>query len=198
MSTQNTQLDSGEWDDLLQRVKEWQRAMGQPVDATNEEWQENQTGYYLSEFAELANTLAEPGIERGIWLEALADDIGDVAYTALGLTLADVYGLDRHSAVMDALYGIVLSVFAPKKKSAFQLLREIAEEVCRSNETKFWTAPMLASADDAAGEETVIEIAERLDEGRLLYSVRRASNQKVVKPPTFEPPNFKRILEDAL
>ena len=86
MSAQNTQLDIGEWDDLLLRVKEWQRAMGQPVDATNAEWQKNQTGYYSSEFAELANTLAEPGIERGIWLEALADDIGDVAYTALGLT----------------------------------------------------------------------------------------------------------------
>lgn len=192
MSTQNTQLDSGEWDDLLQRVKEWQRAMGQPVGATNAEWQKNQTGYYLSEFAELANTLAEPGIERGIWLEALADDVGDVAYTALGLTLADVYGLDRHSEVMDALYGIVLSVFAPKKKSAFQLLLEIVGEVCRSNDTKFWTFTQLYLAEYVAGEP--VEISESGD----VFSVRRASNQKVVKPPTFEPPNFKKILEDAL
>lgn len=196
MSTQ-TQLDSGEWDDLLQRVKEWQRAMGQPVDATNAEWQKNQTGYYLSEFAELANTLAEPGIERGIWLEALADDIGDVAYTALGLTLADVYGLDRHSAVMEALYGIVLSVFAPKKKSAFQLLREIVEEVCRSNETKFWTAEQAAGGAEIARETVIVSVAKETQDGPF-YSVRRASNQKVVKPPTFEPPNFKKILEDAL
>ena len=171
--------------------------MGQPVDATNAEWQKNQTGYYLSEFAELANTLAEPGIERGIWLEALADDIGDVAYTALGLTLADVYGLDRHSAVMDSLYGIVLSVFAPKKKSAFQLLREIVEEVCRSNETKFWTAEHAANGAEIAGEPVIVSVAKETQDGPL-YSVRRASNQKVVKPPTFEPPNFKKILEDAL
>lgn len=197
MSTQNTQLDSGEWDDLLQRVKEWQRAMGQPVDANNLEWQKNQTGYYLSEFAELAATLAEPGIERGIWLEALSDDIGDVAYTALGLTLADVYGLDRHSAVMDALYGIVLSVFAPKKKSAFQLLREIVEEVCRSNETKFWSAEQAANGAEIAGEPVIVSVAKET-QGGSAYSVRRASNQKVVKPPTFEPPNFKKILEEAL
>lgn len=197
MSTQNTQLEAGEWDDLLERVKNWQRAMGQPVDSTNAEWQANQTGYYLSEFAELAHTLAEPGIEREIWLAALADDIGDVAYTALGLTLADVYGLDRHSAVMEALYGIVLSVFSPKKKSAFQLLREIVEEVCRSNETKFWSLEQVADGAEIAGEPVLVSVAKKTQDWPA-YSVRRSSNQKVVKPPTFEPPNFKKILEEAL
>ena len=199
MSAQNTQLDIGEWDDLLLRVKEWQRAMGQPVDNTTAEFEENQNGYYVSEFGELAETLSCCDIigDRADFLERLSDDIGDVAFTAFGLTNADTLGQDSHSAVMEALYGIVLSVFSPKKKSAFQLLREIVEEVCRSNETKFWSAEQAADGAEIAGEPVIVSVAKETQDGPA-YSVRRASNQKVVKPPTFEPPNFKKILEDAL
>lgn len=122
------------------------------------------------ELGELANALYEDG---GDLVEA-ADAIADLLYVVLGTATA----LGIHN------------------------IAEIFEEVHQSNVSKFWTLPEIEKLKDTTeGWEKLFNISKRDLEGKVkfpmsdrLFVVKNIEG-KVLKSPSFTPPNIKPLLQ---
>lgn len=153
-----------------ERILRWQESFGQFIDTPGQV--ENQRKYAASEWGELFKSYMECDIKER------ADGVGDVLFTVLGMPRKRVE-FDIEFANVGIL-GVIQYICLANNWDQFDIL----ERVCRSNDTKFW--------------ETVDEV----DLGTCFYKpagngkfvVRRLSDNKVVKPKTFVPPDFSDIV----
>jgi hypothetical protein len=152
------------------RILRWQRAMGQDVNSPGQS--DRQWGYCQSEWVELLDAMRTGNLVEYI------DGIGDVLFTALGMPSKEVIRMldDRNTGLLLVVEMLCLV----ENWDQFEIL----EAVCQSNETKFW--------ETVDGVDLAIHTVHSADNGKFV--VRRKSDNKVTKPPTFKLPDFSAII----
>jgi len=160
------------YDSLKARIRDWQLAMGQPLQ--DPKFHTQQFQYVREEWDEL--------LEAQLYgtLKDEVDAIGDIAFTLVGLENA---GGPSH--VNKAWFTLELIC----GQRGFNLA-QILERICDSNETKFWSEED-AQKKIAIGVENDGHIVDKVN-GR--WVVRGAYTNKVVKPPTYKAPDFTGII----
>lgn len=161
------------YDWLKHRIRDWQLAMGQPLD--DPKFKEQQFQYVREEWDEL--------LEAQLYgtLEDEVDAIGDIAFTLVGLENA---GGPSH--VNKAWFTLEL-ICGQRGFSLAQIL----ERICDSNETKFWSEEDAQKKIANGGCPYDGYIVDKVN-GR--WVVRGAYTNKVVKPPTYKAPDFTGII----
>lgn len=203
------------------RIFDWQREVaGQPVTSVpslaDMEFCAAQLGFVREELevelvphleAYLAKPLNADELEHK---KALADDIGDVAFTLIGLMNARGaknawdYGAARTSSIRDLARGLrrasdggftypnsswgpVFALEALASRLGISFWHAL-KAVCDSNDTKLWRQSEVdAGVPDGATVTKVVGRARA--DGSRIYRVKRADG-KLLKSPSFEPPNL--------
>jgi hypothetical protein len=160
------------YDSLKARIRDWQLAMGQPLQ--DPKFPTQQFQYVREEWDEL--------LEAQLYgtLKDEVDAIGDIAFTLVGLENA---GGPSH--VNKAWFTLEL-ICGQRGFSLAQIL----ERICDSNETKLWTEED-ALKTYPGGVDSGGHIVDKVN-GR--WVVRGAYTNKVVKPPTYKAPDFTGII----
>jgi hypothetical protein len=150
----------------------------------------------------------------------LADDVGDVAFTLLGLlnasglTIGTTLGmLPSFSSFASAETSVNIDLFELAKGPSYDTVRrvegallslvkisdsigfsfyEALEAVCDSNDTKLWTEEEVSEIMDNASHNGWLITRLKSRSGRCFRV--NAQNMKLIKSPSFTPPDLKRAV----
>lgn len=239
-------------DQFQTRVFNWQRDVaGQPVTTQREKADKvfcrQQLGFVMSEWfgeymphavayhkkaGEVSKMLLNEKRESGLWVlneeietlrVSIADDIGDVAFTVLGLLNA--HGVKAASTCMDQLTWssqvrreaeISSSLRLAANRGARNIywdvlctniivdligianhygfrMTDALRAVCNSNDTKLWTAEEIAVGGERIEREGLTYELVNKDALRS-YRVKN-KDTKLIKSPSFNPPDFTSVVQ---